>query len=683
MKITRYNSVLKKWHFAEAFFLCFSTCLAGYRAFLLLIPVIFGMFVFPVSGFPLGKKTADKSATDVQNHQALFDSLFQKGVSIFLSNPDSSQVIARKALMLVEDEDSPEHIKALNLIGAGYNAQSNFIQALDVYKEALEIAVRIGDTGRIAVIYNNVGIANMKIGNYSEAMDYLLKSSNYYDEVKQELPRLRAISNIGLLYMEIENYEKAMAHYKQAYYGYLKHNESAPVANVLTNIGILFSKTNQPDSAFYYLDTAIAINLKTQHYYGLSVVYEGKATIYLEQKIFDKAVEYFEKSLEVAEKIGHTYQKTMALIGLASAYLEVGKSNQALKYAERAMDIAEESHNERLIMEIHRTFSEIFKKRKEFEKAFEHYQTYIEKEKGLVNQTKLHQIYNLEIEYLNQTKAIQQLRIEQQALNISKKNNIIVFIVIAFILIMVGVYLFYLNNNHRREAAHQKDILNLKEKKSRAAIEAELEERQRIGKELHDGLGQMLSTIRLNISALQQKAFLSETRKNELIEFSLQSVDKAFFELRDISHNLVPSALTEKGLTGALADLANQINQSKRLKLNFEAYGMNGPFDPLVENTIYRAAQELLTNAIKHAKATFFSIQLIKSKTEITCMVEDNGIGFSMENTLVLPGGGLSNIKSRVENLNGQLLIDAMQNRGTIVTIVIPVKNSENGNRAD
>jgi signal transduction histidine kinase len=242
---------------------------------------------------------------------------------------------------------------------------------------------------------------------------------------------------------------------------------------------------------------------------------------------------------------------------------------------------------------------------------------------------------------------------------------------------MGGAYLLYLNYNHRRKAQHHEAILSLNEKKSRAVIEAEIQERHRIGKELHDGLGQILSTVRLNISALQQFTTLSETRKNELIAFSLQNVDKAFFELRDISHNLVPSALTEEGLTGALTDLANQMNKSRHLIMNFEAYGLNGSLDALVVNTLYRATQELLTNAIKHAKATTFSIQLIKSKTEITLMVEDNGKGFSMDHTLVLPGGGLSNIKSRVENLNGQFLIDAFENRGTIVTIIIPTKNTE------
>jgi two-component system, NarL family, sensor kinase len=210
-----------------------------------------------------------------------------------------------------------------------------------------------------------------------------------------------------------------------------------------------------------------------------------------------------------------------------------------------------------------------------------------------------------------------------------------------------------------------------------------LQERNRIGQELHDGLGQMLSAVRMNISALQQKTSLNEESKKELVDFAIESVDKAFYELRDISHNLAPSVLAEKGLTGALKDLSNQVNQSKHLQMNFEVYGMNGSLDTLIENTLYRASQELLTNAIKHAKATTFSVQLVKSNTEITLMVEDNGKGFAIDQTLILPGGGLNNIRSRVENLNGQVFIDAMENRGSIVTIVIPIKHPEHARKED
>ncbi|NCC74229.1 MAG: tetratricopeptide repeat protein [Sphingobacteriia bacterium] len=651
--------------------------------FLPFILIIFLTYSGSNTLFALGKKQKPAIQNFDDDWKVEFDSLFALGINVLYTDPDSSRNFALQAISLAKDQNSSEHIRALNLLGASYNVQSNFTKALDVYQEALEIAVNIKDTTRIASIYNNVGIANMKMGNYNEALDYLLKSMSYYDKINQDLLRSRTISNIGLLYMEINNYEKAKTHFQQALEGYKKHSDSVAIANAYTNTGILFAKTGQTDSAFIYLDKAIDLNYRIKNQYGLCVVFAGKANVFNEIGEAANAIDYYTKSLDVAEELNHYFQKTIALQGLASAYLAYNEPAMSIAFAQKAMEIARLEGNEKLITDLHKTLSEIYEATGDYDNAFKHYKSYIEKEKELINQTKLHQIYNLEIDYLNQTKAIQQLKIQQQNLLISKKNNIIFFIIIAFLLIFAGVYLLYLNHNHRREAAHQKDILNLTEKKSRAAIEAELQERSRIGRELHDGLGQMLSAVRLNISAIQQKSTLSDSRKKELIDFAIESVDKAFNELREISHNLAQSALAEKGLTGALKELANQVNQSKHMQMKFEAYGVNGTLDNLVENTLYRAAQELLTNAIKHANATTFSVQLIKSNSEITLMVEDNGKGFNADLTLILPGGGLNNIRSRVENLNGQVFIDTMENRGSIVTIVIPIKNEQHTRKTD
>lgn len=291
----------------------------------------------------------------------------------------------------------------------------------------------------------------------------------------------------------------------------------------------------------------------------------------------------------------------------------------------------------------------------------------------MINQAKLHQIYNLEIDELSMAAEIQKLEIQRQELQLSKKNNIIYFIVAAFVLTLAGTYLLYKNRNHLRNANHQKAILSLNEKKSRAATEAEMQERKRIGQDLHDGLGQMLSVARLNISVLQQRPEISGAVKKELLDAALNSVDGAFFELRNISHNLAPSVLSSKGLAKGIREMVDQVNQSKQINVQLEMYGLSGTLDEILENTLYRAAQELMSNTIKHSQAKNFDLQIIKSDKEITLMAEDDGNGFEMTEALMLNGGGLSNIRSRVENLKGNVFIDSKGQRGTIVTIVIPL----------
>jgi two-component system, NarL family, sensor kinase len=647
-----------------------------FRRYLFRMPVLLLLLLScPVVHGLSWMRSPSKSIDQPEHFEAEFDSLFQHGLTLLYSKPDSARYFANQVLLLEGIETTSFQVRALNLLGASYNIESNFTQALDIYHQALEIAVKLNDTLRISNLYNNLGIANLRIGNFNEALDFFIKASHYYDIIGDEDSKSSTISNLGLLYMDIKNYEKALTYFSQAYELARKKGDSLSISNSYTNFGVLYSNLNKPDSAFRYLNKSIALCKRIDNHYGLSVVYIAKANAHTSLGEYEKAIESFNKSLEVAIDLGHSYQISAAYFGLANTYLMFDDPANSLFYGNKAMQIAQSGDHEKRITETHSILALAYEKQGNYQEALNHYRNHVEIEKELINQNKLHQIYNIEIDHLNQTREIQQLEIQRQVLLLSKKNNIIFFIIVAFILIMVGAYLLYLNNIHRRKANHQQAIMHLNEKKSRAAIEAEIQERRRIGQELHDGLGQMLSVARLSITALQQKSYLTNDRRQELLDAAIHSVDKAFYELRDISHNLAPSALTEKGLLGALKDLTDQVNQSQHIKAHFETYGMNGPLDPIMENTLYRAVQELLSNAIKHANATSFFIQLVRSDDEINLMVEDNGKGFNLDKTYILPGGGLNNIRSRVENLNGNIFIDAMEKRGTIITIVIPITN--------
>ncbi len=621
-----------------------------------------------------GISTKSKIALD---NPVTFDSLFQQSLSLLYNNPDSARLIIQEAFSLNLFDNQMEKLKSLNLLGVTHHLQANYIKALDYYYEALPLAVDLNDNKCIANIYNNVGSVNLKIGNYKNALDYFLKANNYYNELGLIENKSSILNNIGLLYMDIDNFEKARLYFRQAYQGFELKDDSIGMAATLSNIGTLFDEYQKVDSAFYYINRAVGINERLDNKYGLCISLQAKANTFLSNKMYEQAIEYYVKSNAVAKLINHDYQQGYTYLGLAKVRLKTSETGNSLHNAELAMQIANKINNKRLKQEIYKIFSEIFEQMGDYEKGLAHFKTSVELKEELINQTKLHQIYNLEIEQLSLAKEIQQLEIQRQELLLSKKNTIIIFIVVAFILILTGIYLLYLNYNHRRNANLQKTILSLTEKKSRAAAEAEIQERKRIGEELHDGLGQMLSVARLNISVLQQKTVLTDQRKKELLEAALHSVDEAFFELRNISHNLVPSVLLVKGLATALRELADQVNQSKHINVQLEMHGLNGAVDGIIENTLYRAAQEMLNNAIKHSNAVNFFMQIVKSDKEITLMVEDDGNGFNYKNTLIIPGGGLSNIRSRVENLNGYFFVDSMEKRGTIISIVIPIKKPD------
>jgi two-component system, NarL family, sensor kinase len=641
--------------------------------------------------FISGKLVSEPSMISFQvsekmnQNEIIFDSLIRLSRSVLYAHPDSASKTARFVLEKAGAQESTLwRIRALNILGIIHDVQSEYDSALYYYFKALSFAVEIEDYEQIANCSNNIGLTHWHTGNYKEALNYLFQALDSYEKAKELTPRPSIHNNIGLIYAGLNQFSRAAEYYYKAYKSSSHLNDFARMGAALTNTGLLHLNLKDYDSAHYYLDKSILIKQAIDDFYGLCISYECKARIFMEQDNYHKSIEFFQNSMMLSETVGYQFGKARTYLGFAQLYLNESKYNKALEMTIQAMAISVKINNDKLIYQSHELLAKTYKAFGDYKKAYEHFVKSVELKNESINHNNLHQIYNLEMEYaankslneiqqLSKEKEIQQLQIEKQRLMLSRKNATMLFIIIALALIFLGVYLFYRNYHHRQHAKLQNTILILTEKRSRAAVEAELRERKRIGQELHDGLGQLLSVARLNLSVLKSKNSLSENKRQELISAALGSVDKTFAELRNISHNLAPSILSEKGLAGALKDIAVQINQSNQIHVNLEIFGINGAFDDLIENTIYRAVQELLNNIILHAKATVVTLQVIKGKNEITLMLEDNGKGFDPKEVSSFSEGGLNNIRSRVENLQGTFYIDAMKGRGTIATILIPI----------
>lgn len=641
------------------------------------VPVL---LFFVISMFQCGRPDDSGNLTEMPEAELrrnqIFDSLVVAARKQLSVNPDEVRIIVEQAKSFYEPEDKVRSIQLYNLTGVAWFIQSSYEMALDNYTRGLALALEIEDNERIASFYNNIGIINLHTGNYMDALEHFLKALEYYETLDDPFLNVNTLNNLGMLYSTIENYEMARVHLDKAWDGFQAEADSIGMAAVYNNRGAMFLKKEQPDSAFYYLDKAIEMALLNNNRFGLSGSYIEKAKVFCYTGDRNKSLEFFRKSEQVSSEINYQEKLCEARLGIAQSYLDLNEVNQALDYAGQGMEIAEMLNNIKLQTESHQLFSSIYEKTGDYRKSLFHKNLYVDLKEEIIDQSKLHQLYSLEIQELVHAKEIQQLEIQRQNLLLSRKNTTIIFITIAFLLVMGGLYLLYHNHRYRQLASHQRMILDLTEKKSRAAVEAEIQERSRIGRELHDGLGQMLSVARLNISVIQQKVGLTPERRKELLESAILSVDKAFYELRDISRNLAPSVLMEKGLGNAINELTEQVNKSGRIKVHLETFGLHESVDNLIENTVYRAGQELLNNAIKHSDASEIFLQLVKNDSELTMIVEDNGIGFDAEKVLVLSGGGLRNIRSRVENLGGNIFVDTMLNRGTIITLVIPLKQN-------
>ncbi|NOZ35717.1 MAG: HAMP domain-containing protein [Chlorobi bacterium] len=207
-----------------------------------------------------------------------------------------------------------------------------------------------------------------------------------------------------------------------------------------------------------------------------------------------------------------------------------------------------------------------------------------------------------------------------------------------------------------------------KSKSLRSLFDGQETERQRLSRELHDSLGQLLIGLKLKYeSSLNQ----SKLKSNSFSELSLL-FDKTIEETRRISNNLMPAALSEFGLATSVRNICNEITETTEITVKYETEGSGNDIDLEVKIYLFRIIQEALTNIIKHADAKNASICLSFKNDIVTIKIEDDGCGFDLSENKNVKSNGLNNIKDRVALLSGKLEIISKIRKGTKIIIKIP-----------
>lgn len=218
------------------------------------------------------------------------------------------------------------------------------------------------------------------------------------------------------------------------------------------------------------------------------------------------------------------------------------------------------------------------------------------------------------------------------------------------------------------------DITSIKESEHatlNSLMEGQEIERKRIAQEIHDGIGPILSTVKMNLSSIEQGVKDVDQSLAEKFRKSYDMIDEAANDLRSISHNLMPKVLSDFGLAEALETLCEKVEETKKLDVQWINNGLEERLDKVTELSLYRICQELINNTIKYADASRISIQLVKRDQSIHLIYEDDGNGFSPN--VQSSGIGLTNIDNRARALAGEAIIDSQPGKGMTALIDIPL----------
>jgi len=239
------------------------------------------------------------------------------------------------------------------------------------------------------------------------------------------------------------------------------------------------------------------------------------------------------------------------------------------------------------------------------------------------------------------------------------------------VLIVIGV--LYIKKIFRELQRAEEARLIMEKRVLNAVINTEENERKRFAKDLHDGLGPLLSSVKMSFSAVSVES--DNKNQKAILNSAKQAINEAISSLKEISNNLSPHILDNFGLASAIRSFTNKIDQTGKIKIEFRSNIRETRYSGNTEVIIYRAVCELINNTLKHAKAKKILISLDEEENRLKVLYQDDGVGFDYNQVLLNETGGmgLPNIRSRINSINGSFAVDSMPGEGIVVTIEVSV----------
>lgn len=569
---------------------------------------------------------------------------------------------------------------------SNYPIDSVLLSAQKTLKLAEEINWTIG---KVIVWYNLSEIENVK-SRYFSMINYALKILTYADKKRDWLFYGMALRNAAGASIWLEKPHDALKYYTQ-YFAFMKDkmnrnfvHPSVPFKKYskmfyydsYTELGIIhtkFLKTADNSIAYNYFKLAEKNYISNKDTMGIGYMSSYLALCYERMKKYDLAEKAFAKSFAYLSHKNLDYLLADAYNNAAEYYYRRKNYSKATENANKALTIAQRVGIYFSLRDANNNLHLINLALGKYKEALIYHKRYAAMRDSMaeVNYEDKMKVIRYEMDTQKQHEEIILKTAENE-----RKSILIYSLLAGFGIFSIAGFIFYRNLNYRKKIAEQ-EVRQLTQEKQLTATESILKgqeaERSRLARDLHDGLGVLLSGIKFTLHSMTGNVVLSEQNAN-IFTRALAQLDTAINEMRRVAHSMMPEALFKFGLVDALSDYCEGISQSGKLKVHFQAYQINERLEQSVEVMIFRIVQELLNNTLKHAQATDAFVQLSKFENTLTLSIEDNGRGFNINDLQQSKGIGIKNVENRVAYLNGKMDIQSAHEKGTIIVIEIETK---------
>ena len=551
------------------------------------------------------------------------------------------------------------------LLGLWHSSFDHKDKAFECHKLSLVTAKKNNHLYLMAGAYFNMGNVKYWKGEYDSCIDYFLKAQEIFDNpkifedkilTKKVLDKKRSdlYYNMSAVFNTLKNLPKADEYIDKALAIAQKYNNRTVIA---------FYTQQKADN--YFENGNVEKALRTRLKY-LPELEKGEiAKTYLQGYYHNISQEYFEmnkidSSRIFAQKSLQTAKEIRIKDGISNSIWQLGriamKEKQyakAEKYFNQCSSYylqSEDPTEKRSYFEVMHQFMFETKRYKE---AYQYFKRYSVLNDTILNSERTLQFSEREAKYESEKKNSQ---IKLQKTTIQQKNIFNYALTVTIFALFIIGFLGY--RNYKNKQTIQLQYINKLETEKQIdatqnMLQGEETERTRLARDLHDGLGGMLSGVKFQLNSMKGNVILSEENAMAFTK-SISQLDNAIAEMRRVAHNMMPEALLKFGLNETLKNYCESISEDLELEISYQSFIMDKRLEQTTEIVIYRVVQELLNNTIKHAKATNINIQLSRNKNIISLTVEDNGKGYDTK-TAKKSGIGLSNIQHRVDYLNGKM----------------------------
>lgn len=515
-----------------------------------------------------------------------------------------------------------------------------------------------------------LGHAYISSGRPEKGLESMFEGLNVLEKNPDKEMEMKLRTNVAWAYLELKQYRNCIKYGLQN----IRMMEGTKFEWIAlytySNVAVSYGAIGLIDSAKYFVDKGIRAARASNDMQALANAHFILGTIYANAGKYYEAIEEYLKARPYREKVGNPLFIVSDLYTISDLYYKTKEFKKGVAASEEALKLAQEYN---LTLKFEGTYEGLAKNYEglgDYKNASKYYRLWAAAKDSVYKNSSADAIAEMQTKFETEKKE-QQLAIQNSELLRKEAELQLTYLTIVgmlVIFIFAAVILFLI-----RSRLQKKRFAAMKEAQIRATIESQENERRRFAQDLHDGMGQLISALRLTIHHLDTHGGESAEAHFAKAETLLNDMHQ---EIRSIAFNLMPQTLVKNGVIPAMKEVINRLSSSA-INISISSFEVPERLDQLKEIALFRILQEWLTNIVKYSGANRIDIQFVGHAHELNVVIEDDGMGFDSKLLIEADGHGWKNIQSRVSFLQASLYLDTAAGRkGTSFTLNIPVADA-------